>query len=283
MYVEERGAFVAQPQMVAEVDQRSRQIRVAYAIAAVYGAWTVASLLAIALRTPMKAPWQDRDGSRNLFIRWTVIEVIGCVLDLVAVLFSASLVWSLQMPLKKRMSVSAIFATRLIIWPIVALRLWKLYPSSSAGPTTPNITAEVLTQVVMETALNLASVTCMRPFLRPFQESGFILTSTQEGGGPPKYNITGASRTRSESYLMLGTAGSTTRNKNGSVVQTTASEKERGEDGPQRRDVPRARLRADLGHNEAACEHDAGRGHGSPVPKAIRVSRTVQVRRQDDM
>ena len=54
------------------------------------------------------------DADRLQFVRWTAIEVTGCVLDLGAVVFAVYLVWSLQMPLKKRMSVTAIFATRLM-------------------------------------------------------------------------------------------------------------------------------------------------------------------------
>jgi len=130
----------------------------------------------------------------------------------------------------------------------------------------------------METALNLASITCVKPFLRPFQESGYILTSDKVG--PATYGITGASRTRSESYLMLGTAGSTTKNKDGSIVH--AAGKQEAEVATERRSMPRAKLRADVGQHEVACEHDE-RGHGDATPKAIRVSRTVQVQRSGGM
>lgn len=42
------------------------------------------------------------------------MEAIGCLLDLGAVIFSAWLVWGLQMPQKKKLSVAAIFSTRLL-------------------------------------------------------------------------------------------------------------------------------------------------------------------------
>jgi len=48
------------------------------------------------------------------FIRWAVVELLGCVLDAGSVVLSSSLVWSLQMPLKRKLAVSAIFATRLL-------------------------------------------------------------------------------------------------------------------------------------------------------------------------
>ena len=125
----------------------------------------------------------------------------------------------------------------------------------------------------MEMALNLASVTCLKPFLRPFQESGYIPTTMQEG--PIDYGITGAKSSRSESYLMLGTAGTTTtKNKDGSIIQAPV-------EVSQRQSIPRARLRADDGQHEAKCEYDA-REYGQATPKVIRVSRTVQVQRGSD-
>jgi len=46
-----------------------------------------------------------------------IIEAVGCFLDLGAVAFSTYLVWTLQMPFKRRLSVAAIFATRLLSVP----------------------------------------------------------------------------------------------------------------------------------------------------------------------
>ncbi|KAK5702463.1 hypothetical protein LTR17_022296 [Elasticomyces elasticus] len=253
----------------------TQHIRIAHGVGALYGVWTVGSVFTIAVRNPIKSPWQNRDGFSDLFIRWTIVEALGCALDLGAVVFSAYLVWTLQMPLKRRVSVTAIFATRLFIWPIIALRLWKLLPGQNTDTTMPSIAAEILTEVAMETALNLASVTCVKPFLRPFQEGGYISTTTPNA--PASYGITGASRSRSEAYLMLGTAGSTVKNKDGSIMHT-ATQKEL-DDAADRKGTPRVKLRADGGRHEAACEHD-GRGYGHAAPKVIRVSRTVQVQNQ---
>ena len=55
------------------------------------------------------------------FARWIAIEAIGCVLDLGAVCFASYLVWALQMPLRKRLSVAAIFSTRLLCMPLLLI------------------------------------------------------------------------------------------------------------------------------------------------------------------
>lgn len=168
--------------------------------------------------------------------------------------------------------------TNYSIWPIIIFRLFKLSPGQNADSHVPNIAADILLQVVMEIALNLASVTCLKPFLRPFQESGYIVSSTLNASG--NYGITGANRTKSEAYLMLGTAGSTLKNKDGSIIQSR-TEKEPGT-STQRQSIPRPKFRADAIDNEAACEHE-GRGYRNAPAKAIQVSRTVQVERDSDL
>jgi hypothetical protein len=137
------------------------------------------------------------------------------------------------------------------------------------------VTGEILLAVAMETALNLASVTCLKPFLRPFQESGYIARSINTSGN---YGITGANRSRSEAYLMLGTSGSTVKNKHGSIIQSRI-EKEPSTVN-RRQSVPRPKLREDAMDNEAACEHDERPYRNTPA-KAIQVSRTVEVQATD--
>jgi len=80
---------------------------------------------------------------------------------------------------------------------------------------------------------------------------------------------------------MLGTIGSTvTRNKDGSIVRTRVEQEI--EDVGQLQSMPRAKLRADAGHHEAACEHD-GQGYGDVTSKGIQVSTTVEVQRNHDL
>lgn len=162
------------------------------------------------------------------------------------------------------------------IWPVLACRLWELSPSSQAtNPGSPNLPAQVLTQIAMETALNLASVTCLTPFLRPFQESGYIRSASQDG--LVKYGITGANRSRNETYIMLGTAKSTTRAKDGSIVHMSTDKQP--ENLGLRDATGGTRLRADAGHHEAVVEREESGRDGAPQT-GIRVSRSVNVQSQ---
>lgn len=62
--------------------------------------------------------------------------------------------------------------------PVIALRLYFLAPTTSNNPNPdlPALTAAVFTSAVMNFTLILASVTCLKPFLRPF-DGGFLITS----------------------------------------------------------------------------------------------------------
>ena len=132
--------------------------------------------------------------------------------------------------------------------------------------------------VAMDMALNLGSINCAKPFLRLFQEGGYIAGNSQSGTA--KYNIAGTNRTRSEAYLMLGTMRATTKKRDGSIVHSRV-EKEAAE-STESWEVPQAKLRADVGYNEAACGHD-DMGRVNSIPKAIRVSKTVHIYHQRDV
>lgn len=159
------------------------------------------------------------------------------------------------------------------IWPFLACRLWNLSPSAQpANLRAPNLQAPIWTQIAMETALNLASVTCLTPFLRPFQDAGYMRSTSQDG--LVKYGITGGNRSRNETYIMLGTAKSTTRAKDGSIVHTSADKELENREG-----AGHVKLRTDAGHHETVVGREELEDDGAPET-GIRVSRSVKVQTQ---
>jgi len=46
--------------------------------------------------------------------RWIVVEVFSVIIDIAVVVFSAVLVWKLQMPRNKKLTVVGAFAARLL-------------------------------------------------------------------------------------------------------------------------------------------------------------------------
>jgi len=127
--------------------------------------------------------------------------------------------------------------------------------------------------IAMDIALNLGSITCAKPVLRPFQEAGYQ-PSDSYSGKATNYNIARTNRSRSEAYLMLGTAKSTTKRQDGSIVQARLGTK--SEDDADSWVEPRPRLRGDGGKSKAACERDEEE-HADALPKTIHVLKTVHV------
>ncbi|KAK4556125.1 hypothetical protein LTR86_006822 [Recurvomyces mirabilis] len=172
--------------------------------------WTAASVIAIGIRAQPLTPWNIRDGSGSMFARWVGIELSGYLVEIIAVGLSIHFVWGLNMPLKKRLSVSAIFAFRLLVAPVIAIRLWLLSPSSNPTPNNPNVPASVFTQATLQLTFVLASITCLKPFLRPFH-SGYAVSAAPSGGYNATFNTggysTGGKRSRNDPYVDLSTAG----------------------------------------------------------------------------
>ncbi|KAF4547797.1 Hypothetical protein D9617_36g063350 [Elsinoe fawcettii] len=146
-----------------------------------YGSWTVASTLVVALRGQMNEPWGVTDGSTTMYFRWLGIEVTGLAIDICSVAMSTYMIWGLQMPIKKRLAVAAIFCSRLLTIGLVALRLWKLRPLADIESTGSPHSALIFTEAAMNATFLLVSVTCLKPFLQPFAPGVFVASAGDAG------------------------------------------------------------------------------------------------------
>ncbi|KAK5710780.1 hypothetical protein LTR17_018696 [Elasticomyces elasticus] len=124
----------------------------------------------------------------------------------------------------KRLSVSFLFAFRLLVAPIVALRLWQLSPSTDTNTDKPRIYAYVLTEGVLELSFILASITCLKPIMKPFH-SGYIVTN-----GPVSGYATTAKQSSRDAYLELSAAKSAADAKDGTITVTKRDRSSHGLD-----------------------------------------------------
>lgn len=99
--------------------------------------------------------------------------------------------------------------------PMVALRLLHLSPSNNLKSTNPSIAAAIYTEIVLEVSFMLSSITCAKPFLRPFHSGYFISTTNTKTSGYLKGGISSLDN----SYRMLSAAKSNA----GSNYSTSAS------------------------------------------------------------
>ena len=93
------------------------------------------------------------------------------------------------------------------VLPIIALRVWHLSPYKNADPTLPGLTSSIFTEAAMEGALILASITCLKPFLRPFHSGYFV--GTANSTAPAIFGT--AVKSAPTTYYELSAARSTAR------------------------------------------------------------------------
>lgn len=194
---------------IGHLSQYAPHFRISYLLAVVSGVWTVASTILIALRGNLSRPWATYDGSEALvgfihipsfltllnlntpqYVRWIAIEAVGLVIEAALWGYSIDIVWGLQMKISKRILILCAFACRLLyiypylpssshhltlgrLIPIIAIRLFYLSPSENLDPTVTSILPNIFTEASLEYSIISASVTCLKPFLRPFH-SGFV-------------------------------------------------------------------------------------------------------------
>ncbi|OQN98981.1 hypothetical protein B0A48_14841 [Cryoendolithus antarcticus] len=118
--------------------------KVGVAVAAIALLWTVASVLAIAIRVDASGPWLS---DSELFGRWVGVEVAAILVELTIWSFSIMLIWRLIMRVQKRIKLLLIFASRLLLIPAIILRLWRLGPSVYDNSTGAIVSVNILTQI----------------------------------------------------------------------------------------------------------------------------------------
>jgi hypothetical protein len=83
--------------------------------------------------------------------------------------------------------------------PFVALRLLHLSPENNADPDEPSVMASIFTEACMQIGFILATMTCLKPLLRPFH-SGYLITTADTNLSGYKTGIRGR---KGSEYLML--------------------------------------------------------------------------------
>lgn len=187
---------------------------------------------------------------------------------------AAWLIWGLQMPIRKRLSILAILAIRFVyVWfrfdyhvekltisprlvPFVALRLLYLSPSQNPDPSSPRLIAGIFTEIVMNLAFILSSLTCAKPFLKPFHSGYFIGASNQKVFG----NARSTASSNANSYRMLDATASKSTN-NRSIPQDERSGSNAHQSGDRNHFRPEPVLHHTTVSAKAAKHQHAGSDH----------------------
>ncbi|KAJ3494565.1 hypothetical protein NLG97_g4000 [Lecanicillium saksenae] len=160
----------------------------------VSGAWTIASLLVVAIRPPYLSPWLAMDGQATMFSRWVGVEATGLVVEVALWGLATHLVWSLQMQQNRRVFIVGAFGFRLLLIAIVAGRLYFLDPRRNGDVNHSSIIAAIFTSGALQFSILATSVTALKPFLTVFNQPMYTVGSAGLAGrsadsGDPYYKL----------------------------------------------------------------------------------------------
>ncbi|OAQ60790.1 hypothetical protein VFPPC_16769 [Pochonia chlamydosporia 170] len=175
------------------------QVKPSYIMAGISGAWTMASMLTVALRGNLHSPWTTVDGTGPLHARWIAVEVTGLVIEFLLLMLSIKLVNGLHLNAQKRLVVLSVFSVRLLLIPLVIARLYLLSPAVNTKPTFTSIVPSIVSEATLHFSVIFTSVTSLRPFVRTFHVDCRV-----DGRTKSKHNIRSGDDSRPlDSYHRL--------------------------------------------------------------------------------
>lgn len=225
---------------IKHLTRHARHTRIPDGFIAVSGLWMVTGTLLVALRGDLRRPWATLDGAESLFHRWMAVEATGLAIEIGLFALSIALVWGLQMKASKRILVLGIFGCRLLLIPIVAIRLYYLGPEENHNPTFTSIIPHVLTEGVLNGALMATSIPALKPFLQPLHTGA----SPAAAGAGGHYHSSGRRSQAAATYMLSSVAGKK------ELAQTTVSA------------TPRTDLE-NIQHRPEVCFNDDERSSGN--------------------
>lgn len=198
-----------------------------YGLLALIGLWALIMFFLFAFQCPTPSPWdytqQCPISTSGLYYAFGATDILT---DLLVTLLPAYVIWSVQIPLRKRITVIAVFASRLLVPLLAALRLASLphYLDREDNRSWEAVTPQTWLQIVQCVSIITACIPCLKPFLESL-ESGFMdmsmatHTGATYGGassGSGNHGTGATAKTRSktgtgvESYALSSFTGSNT-------------------------------------------------------------------------
>jgi hypothetical protein len=205
---------------IGHLTRHTPQVRRSQYLALASTVWTVVAFFIVVFRGDLSRPWATIDGSQSLYTRWIAIESIGLAIEAAIFALGISLIWGLQMGIGKRLVILSAFGCRMLLTPILALRLYYLAPSRNGNPTLTNILAGVYTEGVLSYAIISTCITTLKPFLKPFHTGAIVNTTGGSGSGS---GLESGSRSGGKHGLYMLGSRATDKESSAQVTTTTTT------------------------------------------------------------
>ncbi|ETN44499.1 uncharacterized protein HMPREF1541_10169 [Cyphellophora europaea CBS 101466] len=150
--------------------------RICYALLGGIALWAAVFLFLFAFQCPTPSPWDYNQqcalSTGGLYYAFAGTDIAT---DLLVTILPAYVIWSVQIPIRKRITVIAVFASRLVVPLCVALRMSSFppYVAPTADRSWEVVTPQTWAQVIQCLSIITACIPCLKPFLESL-ESGFM-------------------------------------------------------------------------------------------------------------
>ncbi|KAK7515332.1 uncharacterized protein IWZ02DRAFT_63703 [Phyllosticta citriasiana] len=150
---------------------RKRAIAI-YCTLALIVLWLIVSLILLAIYCNPKEYWTKGDQCpHNMAWRWDIISSLDITTEAILFLIAVSMVVGLQMPLRTKTIIIAVFSVRLPLVATASARLHYIHRlNSSPTPSLEVASAIVCSQFQLDFAVMTSTICCLGPFLRPFED-----------------------------------------------------------------------------------------------------------------
>ncbi|KAK7546380.1 hypothetical protein IWX50DRAFT_656134 [Phyllosticta citricarpa] len=150
---------------------RKRAIAI-YCTLALIVLWLIVSLILLAIFCNPKEYWTKGDQCpHNIAWRWDIISSLDITTEAILFLIAVSMVVGLQMPLRTKMIIIAVFSVRLPLVATASARLHYIHRlNSSPTPSLEVASAIICSQFQLDFAVMTSTICCLGPFLRPFED-----------------------------------------------------------------------------------------------------------------
>lgn len=188
--------------------------RICYGFLAMITVWGLVFLFLFAFQGPLPRPWDYTNPSTistsGLYYAFAATDIAT---DLLVTLLPAYVICSVQIPLRKRITVIAVFTSRLVVPLIAAIRIPTLSPflnNLDDNGSWEAVTPQCYLQIIQCLSIITACIPCLKPFLESL-ESGFMdLSMTHRTGvtygaassGSGNHSGGGLKKKLAESYVM---------------------------------------------------------------------------------
>ncbi|KAI1615347.1 hypothetical protein EDD36DRAFT_186931 [Exophiala viscosa] len=169
--------------LIIAINPSRKLVYSCYGILGLVGAWTIASVFALAFQCSPPHPWNSKGNTCvDRFAMNVGIQALNIITDCLIVVIPFVMMQSVQVSMSKRFVVSGLFAARLVVPAFTVPMLVYMkreYKTDTTDPTWTALVPQVFAQIMMNASIIAACIPSLKPFLADIKP-GLIMINVPE-------------------------------------------------------------------------------------------------------